>query len=222
LLLCSCNEKKEEQKSEQNLEVNIESKTEIKNELEPDIDYSKSAELFAKAVLKENIRTHVFDLTKLEKPSHLRIFQSNGLQKIVAYSNKNYPKKSKPNYYEHFILFAATFDNQENAEKTFDRIKSDSKFGLGEHHNLENEQSNRVLSLNIGAKPGGLITQRGKQIYSLVETCRETPIGGSWKDYEDKLIGFLTKFGEEIEVLNSDCGMDRYRVEKRMPASNRR
>ena len=213
LLLCSCNGKQEKQETLQKSEPIIESKPKMKSEL--DNDYSKSAELFAKEVLNENIRTHEFDLTNLENPKHLRIFKSDGLKKIVAYSNKNYPKKSEPNYYEHFILFVANFKNQESAEKTFDRIKSDSKYGLSEWRELESELSERVRSLNIGAKPGGIITQNGKQIFSLVETCRETPIGGTWKDYENKFMGFIAKNGEEIEVLNSDCGMDRYRIEKR-------
>ena len=215
LFLCSCNEKTKKQKSEQSSEPIIESKTELKTESELDNDYSKAAELFAKEVLKENIRTHEFDLTKLGKPNHLRIFKSDGLQKIVAYSNKNYPQKSKPNYYEHFTLFVATFDNQDNSRKAFDRIKSDSKYGLTEWNELENDQSERVMSLNVGAKPGGMITQIGKQIFSLVETCRETPVGGTWEDYENKFLGFIMKNIKEIEILNSDCGMDRYRIEKR-------
>ena len=212
MLLCSCNGKPEKQETVQKSEQIIESKPEIKSEL--DNDYSKSAEFFAKEVLNENIRIHKFDLTNSEKPKHLGIFQSDGLEKIVAYSNKNYPKNPELNYYEHFTLFVATFKNQENAEKTFDRIKSDSKYRPSEWNELETELSERVRSLNIGAKPGGMITQRGKQVLSLVETCRETPIGGKWRDYENKFIGFLTKSGEEIEVLNSDCGMDRYKIEK--------
>ncbi|EZH75894.1 hypothetical protein ATO12_03630 [Aquimarina atlantica] len=215
LLLCSCNKKTEKQKPEQNSEsIIIESKSELKTESELDTDYSLFAELFAKEVLKENIRTQEFDVTKLEKPNHLLIFKSDGLEKIVAYSSKNYPQKSEPNYYEHFILFVATFDNQKNAKNTFDRIKSDSKYGLMEWNGLEKELSERVRSLNVGAKSGGMITQIGKQVFSLVETCRETPIGGTWKDYENKFIGFITKNEEEIEVLNSHCGMDRYKIEK--------
>ena len=213
LLLCSCNVKQEKQKIDQKSESIIEFKPEINSEL--DNDYSQSAELFAKEVLNENIRIHEFDLTNLENPNHLRIFQSDGLEKIVAYSNKNYPKKTEPNYYEHFILFVANFKNQESAENIYDRIRSDSKYGLSEWRELESELSERVRSLNIGAKPGGIITQKGKQIFSLVETFRETPIGGTWKDYENKFIGFIAKNVEAIEVLNSDCGMDRYRIEKR-------
>ncbi len=214
LFLYSCNGKKEKQESEQNSEPIIESKAELKTESELDNDYSISAELFTKEVLKENIRTHTFELSNLDKPKHLRIFQSNGLQNIVAYSNKSYPKKSKPNYYEHFILFVANYDSQQNAKKTFDRIKSDSKYGLSEWRNLESDQSERVRALNIGAKPGGMITQYGKQVFSLVETCREVPFGENWNEYETKFIKYLTRTGnEEFEVLNSNCGMDKYKFE---------
>lgn len=193
----------------------MKSELESITESELDNDYSESAELFAKEVLKANVRTHTFELTNLEKPKHLRIFQSNGLQKIVAYSNKNYPKKSEPNYYEHFILFVANYDSQKNAKKTFDRIKSDSKYGLSEWRELESDQSERVRALNIGAKPGGMITQYGKQIFSLVETCREVPFGENWNQYEAKFIKYLTRTGnEEFEVLNSNCGMDKYKFEK--------
>ena len=211
LLFCSCKEKSENQKTEQNSEQNNESKSELKTELELDADYSISAELFAKEVLKENIRTHVFELANSQKPKHLEIFKSDGLQKIVAYSNKNYPKKSEPNYYEHFTLFVATYNSQNTAKETFDLIKSGSKYGVSEWRELESDQSERVKALNIGAKPGGMITQIGNQIFSLVETCRKVPFGANWIEYENRLIKYLTRTGnEEFEVLNSDCGNDRY------------
>ncbi|SHJ24813.1 hypothetical protein SAMN04488096_1196, partial [Mesonia phycicola] len=58
-----------------------------------------------------------------------------------------------------------------------------------------------------------MIIQKGNQIFSLVKTCRETPIGGTWNDYEKKFIKYLTKQGdEEFKVLNSNCGMDKYEL----------
>ena len=83
----------------------IESKAELNTESELDTDYSITAELFAKNVLKDNLRKHTFDIADLEKPVHTQIFHNVGLQKIEAYSNKNYPKNSEPNYYEHFYSF---------------------------------------------------------------------------------------------------------------------
>ncbi len=70
-----------------------------------------------------------------------------------------------------------------------------------------------------GAKPGGMITQIGKQIFSLVETCREAPFGRNWIEYETRFIKYLTRSeSEEFEVLNSDCGNDKYEI-KRIKAS---
>lgn len=216
LLFCSCNQKAEKQKTEQNSEPNIESNAELKAESELDTDYSTSAELFAKDVLKENLRKHTFEIADLEKPVHAQIFYNVGLQKIEAYSNKNYPKNSEPNYYEHFTLFVATYNSEINALKTFELIKECTKKQLNEIERAEKEFLLRIDALNIGVKPGGMIVQSGKQIFSLVETCRETPIGGTWKDYEDKFIGYIVKNREEIEVLNSDCGkMTNYIIEKR-------
>ncbi len=215
LLLCSCNGKKENQESEPKSEPIIESKTEIKPKSELNTDYSKSAELFAQEILKENIRVHLFDLTNSKNPKYLRTFQSDGLDKIVAYSNKKYPKKTEPNYYEHFTLFVVTYQNSKSAQKSFDQLKLDSKYGFTDLKDLSGDIAERVRVLTIGAKPGGLITQNGKQVFSLVETCRETPIGGNWIDYENKFIGFITESGEEIEALNANCGMDRYKIEKR-------
>jgi len=62
------------------------------------------------------------------------------------------------------------------------------------------------------------LVQRGKQIFSLVETCRETPIEGKWIDYEKVFLEYIAN--EEIEVLNSDCGkMSSYIIENRKIAS---
>ena len=91
-----------------------------------------------------------------------------------------------------------------------------SKENLAEYQLAQKEFVHRVKALNIGAKPGGMIVKSGKQIFSLIETCRETPIGGTWNDYENKFIKYLTKRGdEEFKVLNSDCGNDRYQIETR-------
>jgi len=215
LLLCSCNGKKEKQKSEQNSEPIIESKTELKTESELDNDYSKSAELFAKEVLNENIRIHEFDLTNSENPKHFGIFQSDGLQKIVAYSNKNYPKNSEPNYYEHFLLFVASYEDQSYSQNTYNRIRKESAYRFSDLQNLSGDLADRVKALTIGAKPGGMIVKKGKWIFSLVETCRETPIAGNWADYESKFLEYIIESGEEIQVLNANCGMDKYMIENR-------
>jgi hypothetical protein len=211
LLLCSCIEEHKNEFKEQKADKTLTTKSDYQTELELNVDHSVGVGLFAKEVLRENLRTHEFDLNGQTNPKHLRIFQSNELEKIIGYSNKKYPKNSEPNYYEHFTLFVATYDNYKSAKSTFERIKADSKYGFLDWKELEKKQSERVKALNIGAKPGGFITQSGKQILSLVETCREVPFGANWIEYETRLIKYLTRTGnEEFQVLNSDCGNSKY------------
>ena len=213
LLLYSCNgEKKKE--IESNSEIKTESVTETKTKSELDRDYSKSAKLFAEEVLKENVRVHTLSPNS-KKPYHLKILKTEGLQTITAYSNKKYPKNREPSHYEHFVLFAATYNNSETAKSSYDTIKSDSNYGWTDSENLTGEVKKRVKVLSTYAKYGGMIILRGKQILSLVKTCGETPIGGKWTDYENKFVKYITENGEEIEVLSSNCGKDRYQVEHR-------
>lgn len=213
LIFCCCSEKKENPKTEQKIEPIIESKMEIKNKSELVNDYPKSAELFVKEVLKDNLRKHTFHASDVNKPKHTEIFDNLGLQNIVAYSNKNYPKNSEPNSYEHFTLFVANYHSEINALKTFALITMTSKENPAEYQLAQKKFVKRIKALNIGAKPGGIIVQSGKQIFSLVKTCRETPISGTWNDYERKFIKYLTKRGdEEFKVLNSNCGMNKYEL----------
>jgi len=89
-----------------------------------------------------------------------------------------------------------------------------SKENPAEYQLAQKKFVQRIKALNIGAKPGGMIIQKGKQIFSLVETCRGTPNGGSWNEYETKFINYLAE-KEEFKVLNSNCGNDRYQIETR-------
>ena len=123
LFLISCNGEKEKQGTVSESEPIIESTSEMKTESELNKDYSKSAELFVKEVLRENIRVHSFDLSKSDHPKCLNLFLNNELEKIIAYSNKNYPKTSEPDYYEHFILFVAIYKNEGAAQNTYNKIR---------------------------------------------------------------------------------------------------
>lgn len=215
IFLLACHGQKEKQESELESKPIIESSTETKTTSNVFIDYSEAVALFAQEVLGENIRIHVFDVSALEGPKCLEVFKSNGLEKIVAYSNKTYPKNTAPNYYEHFTVFTATYNSSENAKNNFEQLKSDSKYGLTDLKNIHGTLAERVKLLTIGAKPGGMIIQKGKQLFSLVETCRNPPHGDNWTAYENKFISYITAQDEEIEVLNADCGTDRYYLEKR-------
>ena len=213
MLLCSCNKHIEQQKSDEKFEPLTEPKTKAKTVSEIDLDYSISAELFAKEVLKKDLRKHTFNISNFDRPKHTQIFDNIGLEKIEAYSNKNYPSKTEPKYYEHFTLFVATYHSEINALKTFALINMSSKKTLSDYQKAQKAFIKRVNALNIGTKPGGMIVQSGRQIFSLVKTCRDSPIGTNWNDYEKKLIKYLTRRGdEEFKVLSSNCGMDKYEL----------
>ena len=215
ILLCSCNEKAKNNIPDPKIDQVKDSKLKTENDTEQDIDISISAELFAKEVLKENLRKHIFEEGELNRPKHTEIFDNAGLINIIAYSNSNYPKHSKANRYEHFTFFMANYQSELNALKTFALITMTAKENLPEYQLAQKKFVQRVKSLNIGDKKGGMIIQSRKHIFSLVETCREVQIGETWIDYENKFIGYIVKNKEEIEVLNSDCGMGRYLIEKR-------
>lgn len=210
-LLFACkNEEDPKMKSESN---KSDAKTEIDVDANANKDYTKSTELFAKEVLKESIRVHSFDRSDKDNPDFLKLFYADGLENISAYSNKNYPQKSEPNNYEHFTLFVATYKYEEDAKNCFNRIKSESK--MTDSKNMNEALADRVRILTWGAKPGGMITQNGRNVFSLVETCRGTPIGGKWIDYENKFISFITEKDEDIEVLKAHCGANKYQIDKR-------
>jgi len=184
------------------------------------IDFSKTVEPFIEKVLKENQRRHELEIQN-NGIQHLDIFSKNGLQEIIAFSDKRYPRRTEPNYYEHFILFALRYEDVLKAEKSYDEIKNIFELKDEEYENLEEYEKQRIREIEISAKPGGMICQKGEYVFSLVETCRETPIGGKWEEYEDVFLSFITEPEEEIMILNADCGQMKYREEKRKPAHNK-
>lgn len=232
--MSSCGEKNEKhtekKKSEKTREINPTEKK-LESEKSPvqmvkaksKADYLNNAKIFAEHVLDTNLRIHQFDIADTNKPEHTEIFHNIGLVKINAYSNKNYPEKVKPNRYEHFTLFVATYGDEINALKTFALIKMASKDKPAEYLLANKNFLKKIKAINIGTKPGGMIVQKGKQIFSLVETCRQTPINGTWLDYENKLIKYLAdKDGEEFQVLNSNYGDNYYRIETRIASTQQR
>jgi len=47
-----------------------------------------------------------------------------------------------------------------------------------------------MLQLDISLKPGGMICRKANYVFSLVKTCRNTPIGGKWKAYENLFLKY--------------------------------
>lgn len=183
-------------------ELTIEAKSEV------DQDFSKSAASFARKVLNENLRSHVFDTSELKNPKYIKIFITEEIVQIKAYSNKNHPE---PNQYGDFTLFVATYNNTANAKKAFERIIADTQhYNSSELRTLDIKTNERVKSLNLGGNYGGLITQNGKQVFSLVEVCEKPPITGSWLEYEYMFTNCITNTDGNIKVLKAGCGESKY------------
>lgn len=108
------------------------------------------------------------------------------------------------------------YTNILEADNSFQDLRNISEAGLSKRDTLDPLTQERIENIEVQSKAGGLITQRGKWIFSLVETCRNTPIGGNWIDYENLFMSYLKNNSKErIEVLNADCGMMRYKHEER-------
>ena len=217
IVITSCDSKsgKKEIESEQTDTVQVDNKT-LKNlNTENTVDYLLKANEFSKHVLSDKIRKHDFQDIH-EAPRHIEIFPTNGLERIVAFSNKDYPKSIEPNYYEHFTLFCLEYSNPNEAVTAFQSLRKLTETNFSEIDSLDQLTRKKVRFLHGQSKPGGLIVQKGKWIFSLVETCRNTPLGGSWTEYEDLFISFLKNdSNERIKVLNAHCGKMKYKLEER-------
>ncbi len=178
------------------------------------IDFSKTVVPFIEKVLKENQRRHELG-TQNKEIRHLEIFEKKGLQEIIAYSDRRYPKRTEPTYYENFILFALRYDDIQSAKDAYNEIKKISEITREDYEKLGETEKQQIRKLETSTKPGGMICQKGKFVFSLVETCRETPIGGKWEEYENLFLSFITEPNEEIMILNANCGQMKYVEEKK-------
>ena len=98
-----------------------------------------------------------------------------------------------------------------SAIKSFNNIKANSKYGWYDSENLTNELKTRVRRLSQYAKYGGMIIPRNNQIFSLVKTCRQVLGVKDWF-----LINHaIAEENETIEILNANCGYDRFHLEIR-------
>lgn len=208
-ILVSCSSKKEKHESVTKAKEVEKPEVATTSIAADNIDYSTLGQEFAQEVLKHTFRLDLFDSTQVHRFDILKIFEGPKLENIAAYSNKNYPKNSKPKHYDHFTLLVASYQNAQYAKNSFDEIKTESQY-------VPLKETTRSKLLRIYSKYGGLITQKGRQIFCLVETCRDAPIGKSWIEYENRFLELLICKDEEIEVLNADCGTREYRVEQRL------
>ena len=164
---------------------------------------AKEAALFIEKVLQENQRSQEFatDHSML----HLDMFAKSGLQQITAFSDKRYTEKRAPMHYDEFILFAFKYDVAQSATKSYEAVRKMFELKEEDYVNLAEEEQQRIRKMKVDAKHGGMICQKGQYLFSLVETCRETPIGGKWEAYEDLFLSFISEPAKEVDVLNANC-----------------
>jgi hypothetical protein len=204
-LASSCNQEVENENYKESVEeVNVDSLTSI-----PDF------EGFAQFILNEQLREHNFkDI--IENCRYQKAFPIDGLEKIVAYSDKSYPEKIAPSEYEHFVLFCFEYSSVNQAKLNFDSLCYLTQLDTSKCDAVEQSLIDKSETLNRVSKSGGLILQKDAWIFSLVETCRNTPIVGNWIDYENLFVSYLgNNLEDSLMVLNADCGQMKYMVEKR-------
>lgn len=189
----------------------------IELSLAQDKSIHSKIEEFIDDVLGEFKKSHTFSLTNKSNPDHLRIFSKNGLNQISGYSDKRYPKKFQPNQYEHFALFVLEYKTENHAKQAYNTLKTECEFDYNTLDQIKDEKDKEFKRFLHGhIKSGGMVIQIENIVLSLVETCRNTPIGGRWIDYENKFIKTLVKDKSRVKVLNANCGGMYYKEESRV------
>ena len=112
-----------------------------------------------------------------------------------------------------------TYLNSKAAERSFDELVENSRYGIRDLQNLDEQQAKKAKAMAIYAKYGGLIVQQENLVLALIETCRSTPIGGTWINYEEMFLRYISTSRTELKVLNADCGMDKFILEYRKTKS---
>ncbi len=215
LLTISCNREVNKKESDYSNKTE-ETAKEIRNDSSY---YSSKHEDFVRYVLKDRVREHGFEYV-VENIRYVGLFPVDGLQEIVAFSDKNYPKKVKPTDYEHFILFCFRYSSVTQAKLNFDNFYLHTQLDTTKYDAVEQSYIEMHEKIKGASKPGGLIVQENEWIFSLVETCRETPTGGNWDDYEDLFLSYIGQDKDSITVLNADCGKMTFKKEKRTTHNN--
>lgn len=194
---------------------------ETTKELKADTNsYLPKHEEFVQHILNDRVRKHGFEYV-VENCRHHELFPVDGLQEIVAFSDKNYPKNISPTDYEHFILFCFKYSTTNQAKLNFDNFHLLTQLDTTKYDAVEQSLIEKHEKIKLASKPGGLIVQKNEWIYSLVETCRETPIGGNWVDYENLFLSYIgNNQKDSLTVLNADCGRLEYKNERRTTHNN--
>ena len=209
ITLFSCGVKTIDQK----IETDTESMT------QSNIDLEKSVMDFSKSVLNEKLRVIVHDrhphnYWDIQMIFEADDFNSDHFNSYTSYSNVQSFDKPVDGNCDGVLLFATTYKDVETAQHAFQELKSNTKIRITELEGFSGLLVEQVQIFERIRKSGGMFTQKGKYVFYLLESCGVPPVGGSWNDYENLFLSFITKTNEEIEIINADCEKDVFLVQK--------
>lgn len=175
-----------------------------------DVDLVRQrADSFVQSIIGTEKVYWLFDISDKNLPRDFKVFKTEGLLKIHAYSRKNYPKKSKPNSYEHFVLWLLEYQTKEEAKASFEQYSSDiERFNVPDSM-MNRRDYERIRYIHGTSKYGGFICQKDRYVINLVETC-------DFSDkyavkYEKRFIAIIfDKSDKNVIALNADCGEMKY------------
>ena len=180
------------------------------------------ADSFIRSILDTNALHWTFEPQDEDMPRYLEFFKQDGIKRIYAYSNKNYPRKSKASQYKHFLLFLIEYQNKDFAKASFNRFLSDTETYNSdtETYNFDKDQTDkqeydRIMLILGYAKSGGLVGQKDNYLLSLVENCGFPFKFRTWPEYEKNFIETIfDKSDSGSTILNANCGKTFYVKQK--------
>jgi len=183
------------------------------------IDLEKSVLNFSESVLNEKLRVIVHDRVPsnywdIQMLFEADDFNSDHFNSYTSYSNVQSFDKPVDWNYDGVLLFATTYKDVQSAKHAFQVLKSMTKVRISELEGFAGLLVEQVQIFERIRKSGGLLTQKGKYVFYLLESCGAPPVGESWNDYENLFLSFITKTNEEIEIINADCEKDVFLVQK--------
>ena len=183
------------------------------------IDLEKVVLNFSRDILKDNLRVDVHERVRtyywdIQMIFEADDFKSDHFNTFTTYSNKQRFYKPIDENYNGIILFAATYKDVPSAEHAFQVLKTRTQIRMSD---IEGQSGLRVEQVRIFERirdSGGLLTQKDKHVFYLVESCEKPPVCKNWNDYENLFLSFITEKKEEIEVINADCKKDIFLIQK--------
>ena len=197
----------------------MEQKVGLNDEFSVNTDLMDSIANFSQSVIKDSLSIVVHDRVPMYYWDIQMIFEADDFKSdhfshYTTYSHKQQYDKSIDGDYEGVILFVATYKDVLSAQHAFHIIKDRTQVRIEE---LKGQAGLLVEQVRIFERiraSGGLFTQKGRYVFYLVENCQPPPVTTNWKEYEYHFLRYVTKKNEEIEIINADCAMDAFVVEK--------